>query len=165
MPAYLTPQGISCTADQALAGGKLRPGYHEILADGESVGFAHAFSDSKSRGSVFLTDTSVSGEVDRAHAAHDAKFDFMGDRAPKFDRETAEFLARKGHSQEQTRAIRDAAHAAQTDPSAVLTLARLSDHAEGDYKAQQARLSDQRRNAWKDGAAVRDAARRSQYGR
>ena len=42
----------------------------------------------------FALDSAVCIMVDAQHGAHDAKFAFMGDSAPAFDRERAEFLAR-----------------------------------------------------------------------
>lgn len=42
----------------------------------------------------FAMDAIIRRTVDAQHGAHDAKFAFMGDSAPAFDRERAEFLAR-----------------------------------------------------------------------
>lgn len=113
MPKFLTPSGSPCTADEAKPLGRLRPGYSEVISDGESIGFDTAFMDSAQRSgaAVYLTDSneraSIRTNVDREEAAHDHKFAFMGDAAPKFDRERAEFLARNRASAQADRQIRD----------------------------------------------------------
>ncbi len=61
----------------------------------------------------FALDSVIAGEVDRAQAAHDHKFSFLGSKAPKFNRDNAAFLARERlRNVERTRAsanLRDAA--------------------------------------------------------
>lgn len=59
MPQYIDSTGRTVTADQALVGGKLRAGFNEILADGESAHFRLPFRDAAVRSSVYLTDTQI----------------------------------------------------------------------------------------------------------
>lgn len=73
-----------------------------VLADGEAIGFNIALvRDAAPAGTAsrFLTDAdfdrAVRAEVDREQALHDHKFAFMGNIAPKFDRNQSEFLARQ----------------------------------------------------------------------
>lgn len=69
----------------------------DVLADGEALHFSINLIDSAASGLPrFFTDAerAIRAQVDREHGAHDAKFAFMGDSAPAFDRERAEFLAR-----------------------------------------------------------------------
>lgn len=113
MPNYLSPTGSPCTADEAMTAGRLRPGYKEILAPGESLRFDLSFVDSAPSSShgVFLKDDgsedTIRAEVDRELAAHVTKFAFLGDAAPPFDRERAEFLARQRRVAARSAAIRD----------------------------------------------------------
>lgn len=73
---------------------------HGVVEDGEALHFSVMFRDSaaKHTGSTFLTDAererAIRDHVSYEHGLHVAKFAFMGDRAPAFDRERAEFLAR-----------------------------------------------------------------------
>jgi hypothetical protein len=60
MPRYLGPNGLSCTSDEALSLGKLRPGYRELLSDGETVGFNAVLMDSGSPARMFFTDSNAS---------------------------------------------------------------------------------------------------------
>lgn len=114
MPKFLTPSGSPCTADEAKPLGRLRPGYSEVISDGESIGFDMAFMDSAQRSSpaVYLTDSNeraaIEAEVERQHAMHDHKFAFMGDAAPKFDRERALLVARTKKTADTGAVIRDA---------------------------------------------------------
>lgn len=59
MPQYIDSTGRTVTADKALIGGKLRAGFSEILADGESAHFRLPFRDAATPSSVFLTDTAA----------------------------------------------------------------------------------------------------------
>lgn len=52
MPTFLTPSGTTCSMADAMVGGRLRPGYREIVADGESVRFSLHMMDSARGGSV-----------------------------------------------------------------------------------------------------------------
>jgi hypothetical protein len=53
--AYFTPTGIECTYSDAYSGGKLKPGYKDILGNGESVGFM-GFVD-RAPGKIMFTDS------------------------------------------------------------------------------------------------------------
>lgn len=113
---YIDRHGNTVPRDIAIdARGDTRPGFFltfsgGVLPDGGRVAFnpyvvdrsqpstSHFFCDvpSASRKSVDATVTdAVNAIVDRQHAAHDAKFEFLGDQAPAFDRGKADFLARK----------------------------------------------------------------------
>lgn len=68
-----------------------------------------------------MQDAAMMTAIDRAHAEHDAKWAFMGDRAPVFDRDRAEMLARQ--SANSNKATRDAALASRYDPTAPAIIA------------------------------------------
>lgn len=94
--------------------GRTKPGFHAIVEDGEYVGgFAMMFRDSKpapafgepGRGQMTVDNTRqtdnqadvlarIEAEVAQMRAAHDRKFDFLGDRAPVFDAANAFLVAR-----------------------------------------------------------------------
>jgi len=131
MPKYVeATTGLSVDAATATyAGGRIKPGFHEIAADGERLHFHIGMRDAASSG-VFLTD--------------------------------------KPDDHSWSRNVRDVALAARNGGAPAIELARLTDAAERDFAATQARLSEQRRNAWKgaafdDGAATRDAIRAARY--
>ena len=93
---------------------KRRRALGNTVQDGEHVEFDLAFFDSAPR--TFMTDAkaqppaqdrAIRAAVDRAHAAHDHKFAFLGDAAPKFDRELAEFLARTNAGTANGASLRD----------------------------------------------------------
>lgn len=75
-----------------------------VVEDGEYFSFDINLMDSASAGAILTDaparslDQAIRAQVDREHGAHDAKFAFMGDRAPPFDRERAEFLARQSNA-------------------------------------------------------------------
>lgn len=155
---YLTP----LTDEQKR---KRRP-HGRMLDDGEAISFNIALvRDAATAGttSQFLTDAeyerAVRYQVDYAHGAHDAKFAFMGNLAPKFDRANAEFLARN-------RLMSDAQKSAET--SRALASARHQDAA---YETSKASL-----NSWRGGpdatrhqdavanaTGLRDALRAARY--
>lgn len=56
MPQFLDTNGRTVSADMALIGGKLRPGFREIIANGEAVHFQIPMRDAKPGNGVFLTD-------------------------------------------------------------------------------------------------------------
>jgi hypothetical protein len=136
-----------------------------VLDDGEAVHFDITLRDAAPAGtaSQFLTDAeyerAVLYQVDYEHGAHDAKFAFMGNLAPKFDRANAEFLARN-------RLMNDAQKSAER--SKALAAARYDDAARA---AAATGL-----NAWRGGpdavrhqdavanaASLRDALRTARY--
>jgi len=98
MPIYRDRHGNQVPACEALINGSVRDGYSTAMAPGERAHFDVNFVDDARGKAVFLTDTKADAEirreVDRQHAAHDHKFSFMGDNAPKFDRERAAMLVR-----------------------------------------------------------------------
>lgn len=125
-----------------------------VIEDGEHVDFDLAFFDSAPR--AFITDArtqppgqdrAIRAAVDRAQAAHDHKFAFLGDAAPKFDRELAE-LVEKGKASTAPSAVRDAAYAARYNPTPGVSKAS----APPNYPALES-----------NGQAVRDAAHLSRY--
>ena len=82
---------------------------NDVVADGEHVRFDIMLMDGRSKPATEqIADQRIKAQVDREHAAHDHKFSFMGDAAPKFDRERAEFLARSRHSTGSGSLLRDA---------------------------------------------------------
>ena len=100
---------------------KRRRALGKTVQDGEHVDFDLAFFDSAPR--TFMTDSAamdsaIRAAVDRAHALHDHKFAFMGDAAPKFDRERAEFLARSKASSANGAALRDSLSEGRYSPMA-----------------------------------------------
>lgn len=74
-----------------------------VLGDGEHLTFNVTLRDGAPAGSggIYLTDDererAIRYQVDYEHGAHAAKFAFMGDLAPKFDRAKAELIARHRH--------------------------------------------------------------------
>lgn len=97
-----------------------------VVADGEYIGFDLAFCDSAApSGRIFLMDSEqnrdakIIAQVDVEHAIHDAKFQFLGDTAPSFDRDKALFLARSAASQDTARALHDAALRNRNAPAGV----------------------------------------------
>ncbi len=93
--------------------GRTKPGFREIVEDGEHVSFSLMFRDSKpaatfgepGRGRMTVDNTRqtdnqsdvlarIEAEVAQMRAAHDRKFAFLGDRAPVFDAANAFFVAR-----------------------------------------------------------------------
>lgn len=164
MPKFISPIGTPCTIDEAKPGGHLRAGYKELLEDGEYLHYDIMMLDGASpRRSVYLTDSSADAAlrayVDREEAAHDHKFAFMGDRAPKFDRARAEFLARNHLTESDGKLLRDTALAARSgDPAAAARLREFTDQAEKNFNDQQAARSAERMNAWRTPANTRDPA-------
>lgn len=125
MPRYLDTSGR--TVDAAVAtypNGLCKPGFSEVVADGEHVRFGLMQRDSAIGGSVFLTDTNTTDE-DVARAKYE-------------------------HAQAmRSQRVRDAwrTPAGGSPPPAPQ---RTAD-AEADFSNVQARLSEERRNAWKGG--------------
>ena len=120
MPKYITPLGSVCTADEAMPHGRLLPGYKELLAEGESIGFDVAFRDAaparSTTSGIYLTDVSTRAQNDRAardamRAAHygldesarldDAAYQRSKDAPNNWRKDTA-------RSAETVAAIRDA---------------------------------------------------------
>jgi len=200
MPQYLTPSGQQCTADAAIIGGKLRPGYREVLANGERLQFDINLRDGRpSSGEVFLRDAPAlpPKSIDEAvHRAIEAEAAAAGVKPSAWlsqnagppltkliEKAASDFVAAAGATGISSafsmdaaggslsdpsfgRALRDAACAAQYGGSAAVELARLSEIAERGFADTQARLSEQRRNGWRnpgDDRAVRDAARAARY--
>lgn len=120
MPIFKNPQGQTVTSQEALIdGAKLRPGYYQVLVEGDRIGFDISMLDSKATpGSTFLTDE-ISAAVSQARKAHYEKFAFMGDRAPRFDEARATFLAQcnAASSAMGGAAVRDAARMERNLPS------------------------------------------------
>ena len=133
---------------------------NDVVADGEHVRFDIMLMDGRSKPATEqIADQRIKAQVDREHAAHDHKFSFMGDAAPKFDRERAEFLARERLSASSTRQLRDAALAARAGDSVALArVTALSDQAEQDFNDGQASRQAARKNAWRDPSNTRDPA-------
>ncbi len=128
-----------------------------ILKDGERIGFELMFRDGAPRGTpVFLTDQrvedQVAAEVSYMYGQHVAKFAFMGDRAPKFDRALAEVKARANLAEPAGKAV--VAHI-------VANRHNLSDRTavNGDQSAQSGRPA-----AVADNAAAVAAIRAARYG-
>lgn len=151
MPAYLTPSGFSCTADEAMSGGRLKPGFREIIADGEYISASLAFRDSApSRSSVFLTDTPKS----EAQALADSIANLnawrgamgRGQVSPAEERSLA-----LGRQIAADHAVKTAANNAAIE--------RMLADQETAYQATKPAL-----NAWRNTEAIRDAARRNRYG-
>lgn len=119
MPIFKNSQGQTVTSQEALIdGAKLRPGYYQVLAEGDRIGFDISMLDSKATpGSTFLTDE-ISAAVSQARKAHNEKFAFMGDRAPRFDEARAIFLAQcAANVPKGGAAVRDAARMERNLPS------------------------------------------------
>lgn len=154
MPAYKTPSGLSCTADEALSGGRLKPGYSEIALDGEYLHFGSTLmrdSAPASRSSVFLTDTPAT----EAQALADSIANLNAWRAARGSN------TRVTDSEARSLALgqqiaRD--HAAKTAANNATIGQMLADQ-EAAYQATKPAL-----NAWRNGKAFRDAARRHRYG-
>jgi hypothetical protein len=161
MPIYYAPSGHTCTADEALSFGHLKPGYRETIAPGEHVHFDIMMRDAAPSRSVFLTDASAGAiltDIAQQRASHDHKFGWMGANAPAFDEAKAELIATSRQYASAGRLVRDAAREAATLPAG-----------QSAYGSPQANLSDGRDSSWKDegynvsAAAVRDAVRANQY--
>lgn len=101
-----------------------------------------------------MQDAEVQTIVARERRVHDTRFAFMGDRGPTFDADRALFLAKALIAANTNRATRDAALAGQHDVMPVL------DRSEVD-QARAQMIADMQPGV--HGAAMRDAARLSQY--
>jgi hypothetical protein len=71
MPIFKNPQGQTVTSQEALIdGARLRPGYYQVLAEGDRIGFDISMLDSKATpGSTFLTDGTSPADRSRMLAA------------------------------------------------------------------------------------------------
>lgn len=153
MPTYKTPSGLSCTADEAMSGGRLKPGYSEIALDGEYLHFGSTLmrdSAPASRSSVFLTDTPKT----EAQALADSIANLNAWRG-------AMGRGRVSPAEERSLALGRqiaADHAAKTAANNAAVDRMLADQ-EAAYQATKPAL-----NAWRNGEAFRDAARRHRYG-
>jgi hypothetical protein len=93
----------------------------ERIIEGAAKAHVSALSgEGVARGFAF--DSIVRRLVDGEHARHDAKFAFLGDAAPAFDRERAEFLARAKFGAQ----ARDTATLTDADVTRSLSTARYS---------------------------------------
>ena len=67
MPQYISPLGVSCTADEAKPGGRIRPGYKELVGPGDYVSFDIMMQDQAAASrSTFFTDSQSREVNDRA---------------------------------------------------------------------------------------------------
>lgn len=150
MPCY-SPTGQICSKDEAYSAGRLRPGYTDIAEDGERFSFDLAFRDAApARSSVFLTDTPKT----EAQALADSIANLNAWRGA---------IGRAKISDSEARSLAlghqiAAEHAAKTAANNRTVDQMLADQ-EASYQATKPAL-----NAWRNGAAFRDAARLSRYG-
>jgi hypothetical protein len=115
---FLNAAGASIShADAFDPAGNLRPGIHvqqsDMIQPGEAIRFNPLLCDSASphnSGSQAMNamDHAIGFATERARAHHDAKFAFMGDRAPPFDAERAALIERTMIATEMGRETRDA---------------------------------------------------------
>lgn len=150
MPCY-SPTGQICKKDEAYSAGRLRPGYTDIAEDGEYVAFDLAFRDAAPpRSGVFLTDT----PKPEAQALADSIANLNAWRRATGRSQIGDAEARSLALGRQIASE----HAAKTAANNRTVDQMLADQ-EAAYQATKPAL-----NAWRNGAAFRDAARLSRYG-
>lgn len=155
MPTYVDQTGKSVSASiAAFPDGRARPGYREILGDGERVPMNIHMMDAATVGDVMTNDAAINAAVARERMIHDSRFAFMGANAPAFDHERATFLARSALAAEAARGVRDTALAGQYLPVPSAAADRVVTDAYAEMVADMTGDADR---------AARDFARASQY--